>query len=85
MAARPCDRTPLRVEAILPIYNEERNLPKCVEKLHEFLKERIENPWTIKVADNGSKLLVSSASGPMIMRSWPGRAFRGQLAARLRR
>lgn len=43
------------VEVIIPVYNEERDLPKCIEKLHAFLKEHLENPWTITVADNGSK------------------------------
>jgi glycosyltransferase involved in cell wall biosynthesis len=42
------------VDVIIPVYNEERALPLCIERLSAFLKGKIENPWRILVADNGS-------------------------------
>ncbi|MDP3065016.1 MAG: glycosyltransferase, partial [Chloroflexota bacterium] len=42
------------VEVVIPVYNEERDLPKCVERLLKFLYERLPNPWRILIADNGS-------------------------------
>lgn len=42
------------VEVVIPVYNEERDLPRCIERLHGFLHDRLPNPWRILVADNGS-------------------------------
>jgi glycosyltransferase involved in cell wall biosynthesis len=42
------------VDVIIPVYNEERDLPRCVERLSAFLKDNLPNPWRIVVADNGS-------------------------------
>jgi glycosyltransferase involved in cell wall biosynthesis len=42
------------VEVFIPVYNEEKDLPRCISTLHEFLKNRLDNPWRITVADNGS-------------------------------
>ena len=44
----------LSVEVVVPVYNEERDLPRCVATLHRFLNGFLENPWRITVADNGS-------------------------------
>ena len=44
----------LSVEVILPVLNEERDLPRSVATLHRFLGQHLENPWRITVADNGS-------------------------------
>jgi len=42
------------VDVVIPVYNEERALPPCIERLSAFLREKIENPWRVLVADNGS-------------------------------
>ena len=43
------------VDVIIPVYNEERDLPKSVEKLRAFLKENCTYRWKIVVANNASK------------------------------
>ena len=43
------------VEFVIPVLNEERALPVCVERLHGYLDEnRQAYDWRIVVADNGS-------------------------------
>src|SRR5690348_10086320 len=42
------------VDIVVPVYNEERSLPGCVEVLHRFLTEQFTFEWTITVADNAS-------------------------------
>ena len=42
------------VDLVLPVYNEERDLPRSVETLLSFLPEHLSLPWRITVADNGS-------------------------------
>ena len=42
------------VEIVIPVYNEEKVLSRNVVILHEYLKENLENPWRILIADNGS-------------------------------
>lgn len=43
------------VDIIIPVYNEERDLPISVEKLRAFLKENCTYRWKIVVANNASK------------------------------
>ena len=45
---------PLVVEVVLPAYNEEHDLPRSVETLVAFLRERPEYAWRVLVADNAS-------------------------------
>ncbi|MCS7207709.1 MAG: glycosyltransferase, partial [Dehalococcoidia bacterium] len=45
---------PPSVEIVIPVYNEERDLPRCVRTLREFLAQGFPYPWRILVADNGS-------------------------------
>ncbi|GBD10695.1 Polyprenol monophosphomannose synthase [bacterium HR23] len=45
---------PPTVDIVIPVYNEERDLPKCVSTLREFLGQGFPYPWRILVADNGS-------------------------------
>ncbi|MBI2165584.1 MAG: glycosyltransferase family 2 protein [Chloroflexi bacterium] len=47
------DRKP-SVDIVVPVLNEERDLPRCVETLHQFLSANLEADWRIVVADNGS-------------------------------
>ena len=42
------------VDIVIPAYNEERNLPRTIDILTKFLKENLENPWRVTIADNGS-------------------------------
>ena len=42
------------VDIVVPVYNEERSLPGCIEVLHGFLTEQFPFEWTITVADNAS-------------------------------
>jgi glycosyltransferase involved in cell wall biosynthesis len=43
------------VDIIIPVYNEERDLPISIEKLRGFLKENCPYKWTVVVANNASK------------------------------
>ena len=42
------------VDVVLPVYNEEHDLPRSVETLLDYLGRRLPYPWRITVADNGS-------------------------------
>jgi len=42
------------VDIMIPVYNEERALPGCVEVLHAFLEEQFPFDWSIVVVDNAS-------------------------------
>ena len=43
------------VDVVIPVFNEERRLQLCVEKLHRFLQQRLPpGSWQIVIADNGS-------------------------------
>ena len=43
-----------RVDVVLPVYNEEKDLPVSVATLHEFLARRCPYDWQIVIADNAS-------------------------------
>lgn len=45
---------PPSVDIVIPVYNEERDLPRCVSTLRTFLGQGFPYPWRILVADNGS-------------------------------
>ena len=42
------------VDIVIPVYNEEKDLPRSVDILTKFLRENLENPWRVIIADNGS-------------------------------
>ena len=43
------------LDIVIPVLNEERDLPLCVDRLREFLDRRLSNcDWRIVIADNGS-------------------------------
>ena len=42
------------VDITIPVYNEERDLPRSIDILTRFLRENLENPWRVVIADNGS-------------------------------
>ena len=45
---------PPLVDIVIPVYNEEKDLPKCVVSLSRFLEANLSYPWRIVIADNGS-------------------------------
>jgi len=45
----------VRVDVVIPVYNEERDLEKSITKLHQFLSDNVDYNWRIVVADNASK------------------------------
>jgi len=42
------------VDIIIPVYNEEQDLPRSILTLTGFLRENLQNPWRIIIADNAS-------------------------------
>jgi putative flippase GtrA len=42
------------LDIVIPVYNEERNLPSSVRRLHAFLADEVPYPARITVADNAS-------------------------------
>lgn len=49
----PAEAAPV-VEVVLPAYNEEHDLPRCVETLVAFLRAHPMYTWRVLVADNAS-------------------------------
>ena len=45
---------PSFVDIIIPVYNEERDLPQSIKKLTKFLEANLANPWQVIIADNAS-------------------------------
>ena len=42
------------IDIVIPVYNEEKDLPRSIDILTKFLRENLENPWNVIIADNGS-------------------------------
>lgn len=42
------------VDIVIPVYNEEKVLPRSIDILTKFLRANFENPWGVIIADNGS-------------------------------
>ncbi|GIJ48921.1 sugar translocase [Virgisporangium aliadipatigenens] len=42
------------LDIVIPVYNEERDLAPCVQRLHAYLSEHFPYPFRITVADNAS-------------------------------
>ena len=53
------------VDIVVPVYNEERSLPGCIEVLHGFLTEQFPFEWTITVADNASTDATMEVAGEL--------------------
>ena len=45
----------VRLDAVIPVYNEERDLERSVNKLRQFLLDHVNYDWRIVVADNASR------------------------------
>ena len=50
------------VDIVIPVYNEEKALPRSILILTEYLKENLKNPWQVIIADNASTDSTSSVS-----------------------
>ena len=44
----------LRLDVVVPVYNEQATLEHSIRALHEALGELFDEPWLITIADNGS-------------------------------
>ncbi|MCS5668545.1 MAG: glycosyltransferase, partial [Dehalococcoidia bacterium] len=45
---------PPTVDIIIPVFNEEKILPKTIQALTRFLEDNLPNPWQVTIADNAS-------------------------------
>ena len=61
----------VRVDVVIPVYNEERDLERGVTRLREFLKVNCPYRWRIVVADNASRDRTL-AIAQELSRRWPG-------------
>ena len=59
------------VDIVIPVYNEEQDLPRSIDILTKFLRDNLENPWRIIIADNGSTDNTLSI-GEMLSNRYPG-------------
>lgn len=44
----------IRLDVVIPVYNEERALPRSIDELRRFLTDNIAYDWRIVIADNAS-------------------------------
>jgi putative flippase GtrA len=44
----------ITVEVVVPVYNEQRALPGCIQVLHRYLDDNLDYDWTITIVDNAS-------------------------------
>ena len=42
------------VDIVIPVYNEEKDLPRSIDILTKYLRDNLENPWRVVIADNAS-------------------------------
>jgi glycosyltransferase involved in cell wall biosynthesis len=61
----------VRVDIVIPVYNEERDLERGVTRLREFLHQNCPYRWRIVVADNASKDRTLEIAQALTQR-WPG-------------
>ncbi len=59
------------IEIVIPVYNEEKDLPRSIEILTRFLRENLDYPWRVTIADNGSTDSTLSV-GEMLSNQYPG-------------
>jgi glycosyltransferase involved in cell wall biosynthesis len=56
------------VDIVIPVYNEERALPGCVDVLHTYLADHFPYDWTITIADNASTDTTSAVADELAAR-----------------
>ena len=61
----------VRVDVVIPVYNEEGDLERGVTRLREFLRENCPYRWRIVVADNASQDRTLEIAEEL-SRRWPG-------------
>src|SRR5690242_933514 len=44
----------IRVDAVIPVYNEQHVLERSITTLHDFLSQHLPYDWRIVIADNAS-------------------------------
>jgi glycosyltransferase involved in cell wall biosynthesis/putative flippase GtrA len=54
VAPRPRTTRDYVLDIVIPVHNEERDLPGCIRRLHEYLESDVPYPARITVADNAS-------------------------------
>ncbi|MCE2463260.1 MAG: glycosyltransferase family 2 protein [Dehalococcoidia bacterium] len=59
------------VDIVIPVYNEEKDLPRSIDILTRFLRDNLENSWSIIIADNGSTDNTLSIA-EMLSNKYPG-------------
>ena len=60
---------------VIPVYNEETDLPRCIRVLHPFLKAHLpDRSWRILIADNGSTDATLQVAA-QLSREYPEAAF----------
>ncbi len=59
------------VDIVIPVYNEEKALPRNIVILADHLKANLRNPWQIVIADNASTD-GTRAVGEMLAERFPG-------------
>jgi putative flippase GtrA len=52
--SKPGEAITATVEIVIPVFNEERSLPGCLQVLRRFLAEQFPFEWTVTVVDNAS-------------------------------
>ncbi len=62
---------PPRVDVVIPVLNEERALPNCVETLLQFLGDSSPYPFRIVIADNGSTDRTPEIAESLSQAHWP--------------
>lgn len=56
------------VDVVIPVFNEEKALPRNIAILTDFLKSNLRNPWQIIIADNASTDNTRSVSETLCQR-----------------
>ena len=59
------------VDIVIPVYNEEKALPRSIVILTDFLKAHLRNPWQVVIADNASTDNTRAIS-EMLCERYPG-------------
>ena len=54
VAPRPGTTREYALDIVIPVHNEERDLPGCIRRLHDYLSTDVPYPARITVADNAS-------------------------------
>ena len=59
------------IDIIIPVHNEEAVLLDSIGRLNQFLRENIQNPWRITIADNASTDATRSIA-QLLAQDFPG-------------